>query len=70
MRVPAIGDEDDDQLDGWDWEIIKYAGTVILQKSEKDFWNSTPREINALMAVHADVNNPNREKLGYIDEVL
>jgi len=44
---------------------------VILQKSEADFWNSTPREINALMAVHADVNNPKeKEKLGYIDEVL
>jgi hypothetical protein len=61
------------ESDGWDWEVIKYAGTVILGKSEQEFWYSTPREICALMAVHNEVNNPKKNDdwntpTGYIDQ--
>ena len=56
---------------------MKYVGTVILNKSEKEFWESTPREINALFKIHAKINTvsgsskrKNTVVDGYIDQVL
>jgi hypothetical protein len=56
---------------------MKYVGTVILNKSEEEFWNSTPREINALFKIHVRINTvPKSSKRkdtvvdGYIDQVL
>lgn len=61
-----------EEADGWDWSWFKYGGTVILKKKEEDFWKMTPREFNALMEVHVDINNPKKKQkpMAYIDQVL
>lgn len=66
--------------DSWDWPFLLYAGTVVLRRSEKEFWRMTPRKLNALVAVHAEVNNPegsesggaqrNQPQTGYIDQIF
>ncbi|GMA52069.1 hypothetical protein GCM10025857_34260 [Alicyclobacillus contaminans] len=45
---------------GWNWPWLKYLGTVILRKSERAFWRSTPRELDALWQAHLE----HRELLG------
>ena len=48
--------------DGWDWDWFKYGGLVILKRTEKEFWRMTPREWDALMRVHIDVNSPKKKE--------
>lgn len=35
----------------------------MLNFSEVEFWNSTPRKINALLKVREKINNPNKEPI-------
>ena len=60
------------KADGWDWAWFKYGGTVILRKTEEQFWKMTPREFNVLMKVHIDINSNKKKEnpMGYIDQVL
>lgn len=58
--------------EGWDWPWLKYLGTVILRKSERAFWRSTPRELDALWQTHLEIYGGRRREpeMAYIDEVL
>jgi hypothetical protein len=64
--------------DAWDWKVLYYVGTVILQKSEIEFWNMSPRTLKALTDVHIKLNsgreNPEMGvggvQKGFIDQVL
>lgn len=44
--------------DPWDWPFLMYVGTVILRRTDKQFWRMSPRKLSALAKVHADINNP------------
>jgi hypothetical protein len=43
---------------GLDWVWLKYMGKTILGLSLVEFWDSSLREINSLMEVHIEVNDP------------
>jgi hypothetical protein len=47
---------------GLDWVWLKYMGVTIIGLSVQEFWESSLREINELMKVHIEVNDPNREQ--------
>jgi len=60
--------------DSWDWELLIYTATVVLKRSEKQFWTMTPRKLNALTHIHTKMNGGDKDKkqpkTGYIDQVL
>lgn len=60
--------------DAWDWPLLYYIGTVILNMSPPVFWKSTPRKLDALLKVHIELNNPKKaqeqSKVGYIDQII
>ncbi|MMZ45709.1 hypothetical protein D1872_73130 [compost metagenome] len=60
--------------DAWDWPLLMYTATVILKRTEAEFWRMTPRKLSALAAKHVDLNkSPNSKetaKRGYIDQVM
>jgi hypothetical protein len=58
--------------EGWDWPWLKYLGTVILHKSENEFWRSTPRELDALWRKHQERMGWTKQQpqMAFIDEVL
>lgn len=70
------------QDDGWNWPFLLYVATVILRRSEKQFWRMTPRKLHALVGVHAEINSPdssgkadaatggNSKPTGFIDQVI
>ena len=37
----------------WDWVYMYYCATVLLGMSEREFWRTTPRKLNALMSQYA-----------------
>jgi len=39
----------------WDWAWLMYLATNILQMTEKSFWKSTPRQLDALYTIHKEV---------------
>jgi uncharacterized phage protein (TIGR02216 family) len=47
----------DKQLQQWDWPLLYYIGTVILNMTEEEFWKCTPRKLFALLKVQGEVNN-------------
>jgi hypothetical protein len=64
--------------DAWDWPLIVYVGTKILKMSEGKLWRTTPRKFQALLAVHAELNDSkdsenkkgNESHMGYIDQII
>lgn len=63
--------------DAWDWPTLLYIGTVILRRSEREFWRMTPRKLNALAAVHVELHSGGKTKhngedvqYGYIDQIF
>lgn len=58
--------------DAWDWPFLNYCATVLLHRTEMQFWRMTPRKLNALMAVYIELNSHNNGngKAGFIDNVL
>lgn len=65
--------------DAWDWPLLLYAGTVILNRSEREFWRMSPRKLKALSTVHVELNNAEpkksknglpKSKPGFIDQVF
>jgi len=60
--------------DVWDWPLLLYVATVILNMSEAKFWKTTPRKFKALYDVHIRLNvrkqKDNASKPGYIDQVM
>lgn len=63
--------------DTWDWPILLYIGTVILQRSELQFWRMTPRKLHALTNAYATMNpdgdgkgSQSATKTGFIDQVF
>jgi len=62
--------------DSWDWPLLLYVATVILKRSEKEFWRMTPRKFNALVNVHIRLNDPDQSKqqekrrMAYIDQIF
>lgn len=49
-----------------------YVCTVILLKTERQFWRMTPRKLNALVGAHIELNNSSsdEEERGHIDNVF
>ena len=50
-----------------------YGSTVILNRTDNNWWKMTPREFNSLMRIHIEINDPEskkEEKLASIDNVL
>lgn len=52
-----------------------YAVTVLLNRTERQFWRMTPRKLNALVAAHVEANGGSEEKQnepkqGFIDQVI
>ncbi len=48
-------------------------GITILGFSKEEFWDSSLREINDMMKIHVEVNDPNskkKQKLAPIDAVF
>lgn len=64
--------------DGWDWPMLLYIGTIILLRPEREFWRMVPKKLNALLSVHARINNPEdedeegntKQQTGFIDQVM
>lgn len=55
---------------------MMYVATVILRRTEKQFWRMSPRKLNALVKAHVRLNNPDesekqeKPKMGYIDQIF
>lgn len=60
--------------DAWDWPLLMYVATRILHRPEAQFWRMTPRKLSALVKVHIELNDTEKqkkkEKVGFIDQVL
>lgn len=62
--------------DQWDWPVLLYVGTVLLNRTELQFWRMTPRKLNALTNVHVKFNgggsggDKQSQQTGYIDNVF
>lgn len=62
--------------DAWDWPLLLYTATVLLKRTEKQFWRMSPRKLQALVKVHVDLNNGDTEtdepkaKQGFIDQIF
>ena len=60
--------------DAWDWPFLLYVCTVILKRSEAEFWKMRPRKLNELAKVHVMVNSDSesntKAKPGYIDQIF
>ncbi len=61
---------------GWDWAFMYYCAKKLLNMSEKEFWECTPRKFLALLRVHkefisseTDVTKTIEEQEVYIDEI-
>ena len=56
----------------WNWPLLYYIGTVILNMTEKEFWQNTPRKLFALLKIHGEVNNdtPVKEQSKITDQKL
>jgi hypothetical protein len=57
--------------------LLLYVATVVLKRSERQFWKMSPRKLNALVKVHIKMNNsdededsPEKTKHGFIDQVF
>lgn len=62
---------------GWDWPLLYYAATAVLNMTPRTFWKTTPRKLVALIHVHSEVNSgePHEDEwtetpTGYIDNVM
>jgi uncharacterized phage protein (TIGR02216 family) len=59
------------QDDPWDWPLLFYVGTVLLQMTPSYFWRCTPRKLSLLIAQHLEINNTQKkEELAYVDQIL
>lgn len=62
--------------DAWDWKVLLYVGTVILRRSEAQFWRMTPRKLNALTRAYVELKSPkdgteqNKPKTAFIDQIM
>lgn len=78
-----IGDpEEVPKDDGWDWPWLLYIGTHSswLGRTEKEFWQFTPRKFFALLQVHVQMEqmkhgmdskkgSPAPASTGFIDQI-
>jgi uncharacterized phage protein (TIGR02216 family) len=51
----------------WDWALLYYLGTVVLNMTEEEFWKCTPRKLFALLNIHGEVSGVS-ESLNKITE--
>jgi len=63
--------------DAWDWPLLLYIGTVLLKRSEKEFWRMTPVKLRALTDAHIELNptgdgseKKQDSKPAYIDQLF
>jgi hypothetical protein len=54
-----------------------YVATVVLKRSERQFWKMSPRKLNALVKIHIKMNSsdedgesPETTKQGFIDQIF
>ena len=69
----SLGFNSSKSSDGWDWEWFMNGSTVILYRTDNNWWKMTPREFNSLMRIHIEINDPKskkEDKLKHIDDVL
>lgn len=45
----------------WDWALLYYVGTVVLNMTEEEFWKCTPRKLFSLLNIHAEINGNLKE---------
>ena len=45
----------------WNWPLLYYVGTVVLNMTEKEFWDCTPRKLVALLNIHGKVKGNLKE---------
>lgn len=50
--------------DGWDWPFLMYVATVILGRTERQFWKMTPRKLSALAKAHVTYHGGDKEDEG------
>lgn len=64
--------------DLWEWNILMYVVTVLLKRSEREFWRMTPRKVKALTDAHVELNSSpedrekakkDKPKFAYIDQI-
>ena len=58
----SIGFNSSKSSDGWDWEWFRYGSTVILNRTDNNWGQLTPREFNSLMRIHIEINDPKSKK--------
>ena len=59
--------------DAWDWPLLFYVGTVLLNMKPSYFWRCTPRKLALLCQQHVDINTTkkkNKNEQKYIDQVF
>jgi uncharacterized phage protein (TIGR02216 family) len=59
--------------DAWDWPTLIYVATVLLRRTDRQFWRMTPRKLNALTNTHIEMNKTSEDeepKQRFIDEVV
>jgi uncharacterized phage protein (TIGR02216 family) len=58
--------------DAWDWPLLYYVGTVILNMSPGVFWRSTPRRLYSIIGVHTAINGgeSKEQPKAYIDQLF
>ena len=57
--------------DTWDWQWLFYLGTNLLKMTEEQFWNSTPKKLQALFQVYKRVNGIEESSdFDAIDDIL
>ena len=49
------------KVEKWDWVLLYYIGTVVLNMTEDEFWKCTPRKLFALLNIHAEVKGNIKE---------
>lgn len=54
-----------------------YIGTVVFNRSDRDFWKMTPRTFRALCDAHIETQSPDgrsernaKRPVAYIDQIL
>ena len=49
-------------MNKWDWVWMYYCARVLLGLSEQEFWQLTPRKLNALMTQYFGSANETNSK--------
>lgn len=56
----------------WDWPLLYYISTVVLNMSEKRFWTLQPKMLFTLAALHSELNSSDKKEKpnAFIDQLI